>query len=188
MKGSEDKIRGMGASRLRPCVRPVGLLPAVCVVLATVPVAETVTVVAYNGFEYRTRDGASPTATGFGCESNYAFPPSGGWSVSPSNADSSLIGSSYPWHTSVMVWSGGCTGTTQYSGCFGIVLNSDLASGQFKTSGCDARILFRRACAAGSYQDLTRKIYTEENSATCTFCPAGKALSLSPSTTRSSSP
>ena len=79
----------MGAPRFRSRARSAGLLPVVCVaalVLAMVPAAEAVTVVAYKGWEYRTRDGASPTTTGNGgCEDDWAALPSG-FSIAPDTA------------------------------------------------------------------------------------------------------
>jgi len=147
-----------------------------------------VDVVAYMGFEYRTRDGASPTRTDTTsvCEGSYAALPSG-FEIAPSNLDSKEIGMEDPWGTLVVMFSGGCVSTTQYeyNTWYGQPLSdgctnpSDsganiLQSGnQYATNGCPSVILVRRACAAGSYQDSTRIIYTQGASATCTFCPAG---------------
>jgi len=152
-------------------------------VLATMPAAETVSVVAYKGYEYRTRDGASPTVTAIGCERPFAVLGSvdgvWGWSVAPSNADSTHVGNSYPWSTHVMVWAGGCTGTTLYPSCAGISLET--SGSQYQTSNCNARILFRRACRPGNYHGSTSTIYAQALGATCTSCPAGEPPPRRPS-------
>jgi hypothetical protein len=110
--------RGLGGRR------QAGLLPAVCVaalVLAP-PAAENVTVVQYKGFQYRTRDGASPTVSASStgdveaCEGNWAALPSE-FSIAPSNDSDDLAGlksddayavtKAYDWHTCCLVYDDG---------------------------------------------------------------------------------
>jgi len=171
----------MVASRLRTCARPAGLLHAVCVaalVLATVPAIEAVTVVAYKGWEYRTRDGASPTTWGTsGCEDNWVALPSG-FEIAPDTTDSRTVAGNYEWNTCCLVLSNGDSWVGQCGG--NSSANSDCGGGQllqsgsnYKVNGCALRILVRRACAAGSYQGPTLITYTQAETATCTSCPAG---------------
>ena len=110
--------RGLGGRR------PAGLLPAVCVAaLVLAPsAAENVTVVQYKGFQYRTRDGASPTVSASSpgdveaCEGNWAALPSG-FSIAPSSDSDDFAGlmsddayaltKAYEWHTCCLVYGDG---------------------------------------------------------------------------------
>jgi len=110
--------RGLGGRR------PAGLLPVVWVAaLVLAPsAAENVTVVQYKGFQYRTRDGASPTVSASSltdveaCEGNWAALPSG-FSIAPSsdsddwpglrNDDAYALTKAYDWHTCCLAYGDG---------------------------------------------------------------------------------
>ena len=65
--------------------------------------------ISYQGVEYATLDGASPSGTGNGCQSSYIALPTG-WQLAPANSASRFVAGSYNWATHMLV--------TDYKLCF----------------------------------------------------------------------
>ena len=108
--------------------------------------------IVYNGYEYRTLDGTSPSQTASGCQSYYLPLPSGGWELAPGDAESIEVTAAHPWGTDVLVMSNGYGYRTQNLPPPGAYLFDSvlLTSGsQYRVDVCNGHILMRRRLASG---------------------------------------
>ena len=145
--------------------------------LLSAQAAESVEVVAYKGYEYRTRDGASPTDTNQAqCEDAYAALPSG-FDIAPDDANSRAVTSAYAWGTYCTVlsngwayWttSGNLASETPGSLCYDSTDRLGQIGSTYAVTECYRRILVRRACvAAMAGQPTSMTVYAQQEAALC---------------------